>query len=86
MYSREFREMTWDEFSSLLRGLNGDTPLGNLVQIRSETDPNILKHFSSSQNKIRSDWKRNHSKKNTNKKAHEQFLAEIQGFFAQGGG
>lgn len=86
MYSPDFREMTWVEFSSLLRGLNGDTPLGNLVQIRSETNPEILKNFSTSQQKIRNDWLRNHQKLNTNAEAHKQFLRQIQCFFAGGGG
>lgn len=48
--------MTWDEFCSLLTGLSGDSPLGRIVQIRSETDKNVLKHFTSHQRKIRSDW------------------------------
>lgn len=85
MYSTEFQRMTWDEFSSLLRGLNADTPLGNLVQIRSETNPEILKNFSSSQQKIRNEWLKEHQKINTNADDHKKFLTEIQNFFAGGG-
>ncbi len=87
MYSKEFREMTWDEFSSLLVGLNADTPLGNLIQIRSEDDPKVLEHFTSAQHKIRNDWRSRHKAPvNTDKAAHEQFLSQIQAYFSQGGG
>lgn len=49
--------MKWDEFCSLLRGLSADSPLGRIVQIRAENDPEILKHFTKHQRKIRSDWR-----------------------------
>ena len=49
-------DMEWGEFSSLLAGLNGDTPLGNIVRIRSENDPETLKKFTASEKKIRSEW------------------------------
>ena len=81
MYSPEFREMTWEEFRSLLVGLNGDTPLGNLVKIRLEDDEKILKHFSATQRKIRDDWRRDHPCVNIDKDAHMQFLAQMQSFF-----
>lgn len=42
-------DMTWDEFCTLLSGLKPDTPLGNIVSIRSETDKDILKHFTPQQ-------------------------------------
>lgn len=45
-------EMSWDEFSSLLSGLKPDTPLGNIVSIRSETNKDILKHFTKEQKKL----------------------------------
>lgn len=48
--------MSWDEFCTLLSGLRHDTPLGNIVSIRSETDKDIIKHFTPQQKKIRSDW------------------------------
>ncbi len=49
--------MTWDEFVSLLSGLSEDSPLGRIVRIRLENDPNVLKHFSIYQKKIRSQWR-----------------------------
>jgi hypothetical protein len=79
MYSKDFKEMTWEEFSSLLSGLGADTPLGNIVQIRSETDPKILKNFNSAQKRIWNEWQN----KNYKQKSQEDFLREIQKMFAQ---
>lgn len=57
--------MSWDEFCSLLSGLNSDTPLGNIVSIRSEKNKDILKHFTPEQKKIRSDWQKRKANKIT---------------------
>jgi hypothetical protein len=48
--------MSWDEFSTLLAGLMADTPLGQVVSIRSETDKEILKGFTKEQHRIRREW------------------------------
>lgn len=45
-----------DEFFSLLSGLNETTALIKIVQIRSETDKDILKHYTPEMKKIRQDW------------------------------
>lgn len=82
MYSEEFRQMTWDEFKSLLVGLSPDTPLGNLIQIRSEDDPKMLEHFTSAQRRIREEWRRKHTHVNTDEEAHRQFLSQIQAMFS----
>lgn len=60
---RRESDMSWDEFCTLLAGLKHDTPLGNIVSIRSETDKDILKHFTPQQKKIRSDWQKRKVKK-----------------------
>lgn len=33
-----------------------DTPLGQIVAIRSETDAEIISNFTEAQHKIRNDW------------------------------
>jgi len=48
--------MSWNEFCTLLSGINHDTPLGNIVAIRSENDPERLKQFSPTQNRIRREY------------------------------
>lgn len=50
--------MTWDEFTTLLSGLNGETPLGHIISIRSETNKDRIKQFTPAERKIRSDWQR----------------------------
>lgn len=49
--------MPWDEFATLLSGLNGDTPLGRVVFIRSTEDKDYIKTFDASQMRIRNDWR-----------------------------
>lgn len=82
MYSQEFREMTCDEFYSLLAGMDPDTPLGKLVQIRSENDPKVLEHYTPAQHKIRNDWRAKHSQVNKDEEAHKAFLDQMESFFA----
>lgn len=50
-------DMTWDEFSTLLAGILPETPLGYIVSIRSENDPEKLKHFTKEQKQIRTKWR-----------------------------
>lgn len=48
--------MKWEEFKALLTGIAPNTPLGRVVYIRSETDSERIKDFTSDQHKIRNDW------------------------------
>lgn len=50
------KDMQWEEFTTLLSGLLPETPLGQVVSIRSETDKKIIKGYNSSQKKIYRDW------------------------------
>jgi len=50
--------MSWGEFSALLSGLLPETPLGQIVSIRSETDSKIIEKFTSGQKKIYEDWQK----------------------------
>lgn len=55
--------MPWDEFCTLLCGLMPDTPLGQIVSIRSETDREVIKKFNSYQKQIYNDWRNRQAKK-----------------------
>lgn len=57
IYSKDFKKMTWDEFCSLLAGLSAESPLGRIVQIRSETDRKVIGRFNAHQRKIHSEWR-----------------------------
>ena len=48
--------MPWTEFCTLVSGLMNDTPLGQIVAIRSEKDPKVIKNFTAGQRRIRTDW------------------------------
>ncbi|WP_236575959.1 Gp15 family bacteriophage protein [Paenibacillus sp. USDA918EY] len=50
-------DMTWDEFCTLLAGIMPETPLGQVVSVRSENDREKLKHFSPEQHRIRNEWR-----------------------------
>lgn len=53
---KEIDDLSWGELISDIAGLNGDTPLGNVVRIRSEKNPDVLKNFSKEERRIRSEW------------------------------
>lgn len=73
--------MKWDEFQALLVGISPDTPLGRIVAIRSEEDKNVLKRFTASQRRIRSEWRRRKAQ-SVSKEQMEQVLNDIkQAFF-----
>ena len=69
-------DMDWYEFQTKLQLLNEKTPLGQVVSIRSENDPEIIKNFTKEQKQIRSEY-RNKSAKNISK---EDYNAAMQGF------
>lgn len=56
--SRDLKEMSWREFSYFINGLNGETPLGRIVSIRAENNPEKLKHFTKDEKRIRNEWRR----------------------------
>lgn len=74
-------DMSWDEFATLLAGLNGDTPLGRIVSIRSETDKERLKTFTPEERKIRSAWRAKHRSVVTNKAEYDQAMAGFRAMF-----
>lgn len=53
---REY-DMSWTEFGNLLNGLLPESPLGHIVSIRAESDPERLKGFNRDQKKIRNEWR-----------------------------
>lgn len=55
---KEISDLDWGELISDIAGLNGETPLGNIVRIRKETDPEVLKRFTPEENQIRNEWLR----------------------------
>lgn len=65
---RTEEDMSWQEFCSLLSGIMPDTPLGQIVSIRSEKNPKVIKNFTREQQRVRREWL--HRKKNTGTGGH----------------
>jgi hypothetical protein len=74
--------MKWDEFCSLLSGLSAESPLGRIVQIRSETDKKVIAKFNSHQRKIHSDWRKRKSQ-TVSISERDKFLEEIKRLFIE---
>ncbi len=56
-----------------------NTPLGNVVSIRAEKNPKIIKNFSKEQKKIRSDWLKERNKKlKENPDAYKSYMENFQ--------
>ena len=78
--------MRWHEFCALLNGLGTDTPLGRIILIRAEDDPDVLKNFTKGQKQIRSDWRNRRAKQMTEKQTMD-FLEQMkQAFISMAGG
>ena len=60
-------ELQFDEFLNLTSCLMPDTPLGQIVAIRSETDADVIRNFTEAQMKIRDDWVRREMSENEQK-------------------
>ena len=79
--TKEFETVSWDEFKALIAGLSPETALGRVVAIRSETDKDIIKHYTND------DW-RNREMKEMDEKTFEKEMANLEKMFAAmcGGG
>lgn len=75
------KDMDFHEFCTLLSGIMPESPLGNIISIRSEEDKDTLKHFSDAQHQIRNEWRDRQTKKliaSTNK---EEVMDEVKNLF-----
>ena len=48
--------LSYSDWSKLVSGLMHDTPLGQVVAIRSEDDKDVLKKMTPEQRAVRSEW------------------------------
>ena len=79
---KEIETMSWAELSSDISGLMGDTPLGNIVQIRSEDDKDRLKNFTQDQKNIRWEYRMKMAEK-MDKNQFKNAIAEFQKYFKE---
>lgn len=71
-------DMQWGEFCTLLTGLNGDTPLGHVVDVRSTTDKERIKNMSASDKRIRAEWQSRQVKKPIDEKSYRQSMKALE--------
>lgn len=72
-------DMSWSEFCTLLTGIMPETPLGQIVSIRSEENKDILKNFTKEQHKIRNEWRnRVNPIRDMSDKEKEESMREFQ--------
>ena len=86
-------DMQWTEFSNLLAGLLVETPLGQIISLRLETNREAVKGFNSAQKKINREWQLKLANENKgNAKANDKlndFTEALKKAFSaksQGGG
>lgn len=72
--------MTWSEFATLLSGLMPDTPLGQIISIRSEKDKDVIKRFTKEQKRIQNDWRRRQSQ-NIDKESYDDAMNGFKNMF-----
>ena len=77
---KEIKNLCWGELSSDIAGLNGDTPLGNIVRIRKEKDPEVIKKFTAEEMKIRNEWL-NKSASQISTENYKQAMEDIKNMF-----
>ena len=53
---QEYETISYTEYRQLLIGIGGDTPLGNIVQIRAETDRKKINEFNTYEKRIHREW------------------------------
>lgn len=67
----------------MLSGIMYDTPLGQVVSIRAEKDPKVIKNFTKEQKRIRSEWfSRKFRDENRRKTGTNMLLSMQQAFKA----
>ena len=78
--------MTWGEFSALLSGLLPDTPLGEVVSVRSETDRERIARFTPAQRRIYDEWAGRGIQMQTDERVYAETMRQIEQLFLSMGG
>ena len=77
---KEIDNLDWGELISDISGRKGDTPLGNIIRIRKEKDPEVLKKFTPEEIKIRNEWL-NKSASQISEENYKQAMESIKNMF-----
>lgn len=52
----EQEDLRYSDWAQMVSGLMDDTPLGQVVRIRMENNPDVTKNFTPAQRQIKNDW------------------------------
>ena len=78
---REDDNMSYSEFCSLLSNIMPDTPLGQIVSIRAEKDPKVLKKITKEQRRIKNEYiMRQNKKLKENPERYNEYWSKFQNF------
>ena len=82
---QEYETISYQEYTQLLIGIGGDTPLGNIVQIRAETDQKKINEFNTYEKRIHREWKeyRNQVKVEDSKQRGEEIQQWLKSLFGR---
>ena len=65
----------------MIAGLSPETALGRVVTIRSETDKDIIKHYTKDQRRIYDDWRKREVKE-MDEETFGKEMADLEKMFA----
>lgn len=74
-------DMDWKEFTTLLNGIMPDTPLGHIIQIRAESNEEVIKNFSENEKRIHDEWRQKQLKIKYKDKSKEEVMKDISNMF-----
>lgn len=78
--------MKWREFAQFMTGLDSKSPIGRIIAIRAEDDPEVLKNFNKDQHRIRNEWRNRKAKKMPQSEVDAFLESMKQAFISMAGG
>lgn len=79
-----YDDMTWSEFTTLLKGIMAETPLGQVVSIRSEENKEVLKNFTQEEHRIRNEWRnKNNPIRDMSEEEKKEEIRKVQEMFSK---
>lgn len=70
-------DLHYADWVKLVSGLMDDTPLGRVVAVRSEDNPDVLKGFTPAQHRIRSEWRDFQTKRQAQTMSMDDWLRQM---------
>lgn len=81
LYATGDDDMEWREFVTLLSGIMPETPLGQIIKIRTEDDDDILQHFTTEQHRIRNEWRNRQLQETMKQMNKEEVMKQMKAMF-----